>query len=76
VCLQRFSWIIYRPNSRHPNWTCSLLHSSRSLRFGFVMFASEQKAEEAIRSLSGIQLNGCSVRLSHKSTADMQAKVV
>ena len=50
--------------------------SGRCLGFGFAMFASEQEAEEAVRSLSGIQLNGCSVRLSTRITADVEAEVV
>jgi RNA recognition motif-containing protein len=50
--------------------------SGRCLGFGFVMFASEQEADEAVRSLSGLQLNGCSVRLSKRITADMEAEVV
>lgn len=50
--------------------------SGRCLGFGFVMFASEQEADEAARSLSGIQLNGCSVRLSKRITPDVETEVV
>lgn len=50
--------------------------SGRCLRFGFVMFATEQEADEAVRSLSAIQLNGCFVRLSKRITAGMEAEVV
>lgn len=50
--------------------------SGRCLGFGFVMFATEQEADEAARSLSGLQLNGCSVRLSKRITADRETEVV
>lgn len=50
--------------------------SGRCLGFGFAMFATEQEADEAVRSLSGIQLNGCSVRLSRRITADVEAEAV
>lgn len=50
--------------------------SGRCLGFGFVMFATDQEADEAVRSLSRIQLNGCSVRLSKRITADVEAEVV
>lgn len=50
--------------------------SGRCLGFGFVMFATEQEADEAVRSMSGIQLNGCSVRLSKRITADVEPEAV
>lgn len=88
VWLQHFSWTIYQVNSCSPNWNSSLLRSTRSavllathrsgrcLRFGFVMFPTEQEADEAVRSLSGVQLNGCSIRLSKRITADVEAEAV
>jgi RNA recognition motif-containing protein len=50
--------------------------SGRCLGFGFVMFPTEQEADEAVRSLSGVQLNGCSIRLSKRITADVEAEAV
>lgn len=50
--------------------------SGRCLGFGFVMFGSEQEADEAVRSLSGIELNGCPIRLSKRITADVEAEAV
>lgn len=61
----------------HPLRVLSATHrSGRCLDFGFVMFATEQEADEAVRTLSGIQLNGCSVRLSKRITADVEAEAV
>lgn len=50
--------------------------SGRCLGFGFVLFPAEQEADEAVRSLSGVQLNGCSIRLSKRITADVEAEAV
>jgi RNA recognition motif-containing protein len=50
--------------------------SGRCLGFGFVMFLTEQEADEAVRSLRGVQLNGCSIRLSKRITADVGAEAV
>lgn len=49
--------------------------SGRCLGFGFVVFATEQEAEEATRSLNGRLLNGSAVRLSKRITAGREAEV-
>jgi RNA recognition motif-containing protein len=56
-----------------------LLATHRSgwcLGFGFVKFPTEREADEAVRSLSGVQLNVCSIRLSKRITADVEAEAV
>jgi RNA recognition motif-containing protein len=60
----------------HPVRTLLATHrSGRCLGFGFIMFATEQEADEAARPLNGLSLNGSLIRVSRRITADLAAEV-
>lgn len=60
----------------HPIRTLLATHrSGRCLGFGFIMFATEQEAQEAARSLNGVSLHGSPIRLSDRITAGREAGV-
>ena len=60
----------------HPLRTLLATHrSGRCLGFGFLMFATEQEADAAARSLNGLSLNGSLIRVSRLITADLASEV-